>query len=174
MIKGNVSSFLTAPGSEFPPGRHFQRTARGLFHLLDMHFTPQASSSSGVFHTGPSTPNDNLLLLCEIVVAVQREQAWEQQVKRKKAGRVSRLGGTHLNPCRETPNASSDEGGKGKKINILHARSTASASQHRTAAIWMASPTEPCPFHGESPTKYRPTDTQDTYPKFREKKILTA
>lgn len=103
------------PGSEFPPGRHFQRTARGLFHLLDTHFTPQASSSSGVFHTGPSMPNDNLLLLCEIVAAVQREQAWEQQVKRKKAGRVSRLGGTHLNPCRETPNASSDGGGKEKK-----------------------------------------------------------
>lgn len=151
MIKGNISSFLTAPGSEFPRGRHFQRAARGLFHLLDLHFTPQASSSTGVFHVGPSMPNDNLPPLCEVVATVQREQAWKQQVRRKKAGRALRLEGTHLNPCHQTPNASSDEGGKEKKRkkkDILHARSTASASQHSSAAIWLTSPTDPRPFHG--------------------------
>lgn len=169
MIKGNVSSFLTAPSSEFPPDRHFQCTTSGLFHQLDMHFTPQASCSPGVFHARPFMTNDNLPPLCEIVVAVQKEQAWKQQVRRKKSGRALRLDGTHLNPCHHTPNASSDEGGKEKKINILHARSTASASQHSSAAIWLASPTDPRPFHGESPT-----DSWDTYHKCRAKKIPAA
>lgn len=177
MIKGNISSFLTAPGSEFPRGRHFQRAARGLFHLLDLHFTPQASSSTGVFHVGPSMPNDNLTPLCEVVVTVQREQAWKQQVRRKKAGRALRLEGTHLNPCHQTPNASSDEGGKEKKKekkkDILHARSTASTSQQSSAAIWLASPTDPPPLP-RHPTKYRPTDTRDTYPKCRARKIPAA
>lgn len=115
MIKGNLSSFLTAPGSEFPPGRHFQHTARELFHLLGTHLTPQASSSPGVFHMGPSITNDNLPPLCEVVVVVQREQAWKQQVRRKKTGRASRLEATHLNPCPQTPNTSGDEGEKEKK-----------------------------------------------------------
>lgn len=136
MIKGNISSFLTAPGSEFPRGRHFQRAARGLFHLLDLHFTPQASSSTGVFHVGPSMPNDNLTPLCEVVATVQREQAWKQQVRRKKAGRALRLEGTHLNPCHQTPNASSDEGGKEKKKRKKERYSACQIySQHKSAEL---------------------------------------
>lgn len=73
MIKGNLPSFLTAPSSDLPPDQHFRGTARGLFHLLDMHFTPQANSSLGVFHVGPSMPNYNLPPLCEMVAVVQGE-----------------------------------------------------------------------------------------------------
>lgn len=104
--------FLTVPHSKFPPGRHFQLLVRGLFHLLDMHFmfhlldmhfTPQASSSPGVFHVGSPMPSDKLPPLCEIVAAVQREQAWKQQAGRKRAGKTLRLKGICLNPFHQTP-----------------------------------------------------------------------
>lgn len=94
--------FLTAPHSEFPPGKPFQLIARGLFHLVDMHFmfllldmpfTPQAS----VFHLGSSMPSDKLPPLCEIVAAVPRESAWKHQFGRKRAGKALRLKGTCLN-----------------------------------------------------------------------------
>jgi len=90
MIKGNVSFFPTAPGLEFPPGRLFQHTARGLFHLLDIHFTPQASLPQVSF--GPSMPNDSLLPLCKMVAAVQREQAWKQQVRKEKSRERFKIG----------------------------------------------------------------------------------
>lgn len=112
--------FLTASCSEFSPGKRFQLIARELFHLLDMHFifllldmpfTPQASTSPGVFHVRSSMPSDKLPPLCEVVAAVQREQAWKQQVGRKRAGKALRSKGTCLNPFHQTPNAFSDEGG---------------------------------------------------------------
>lgn len=79
------------------------------------YFTPRASYSSGVFHTGPSTPDPNLLPSCYRAAPVQEEQAQKLQDRRKAAGRALRLEATRLNSCQHAPNVSNDEGEKGKK-----------------------------------------------------------
>lgn len=83
-----------------------------MFLLLDKALTPQASSSPGAFHVGTSLPSDKVPPLCQIVAAVQREQAWKQQVGRKRAGKALRLKGTRLNPSIKLQMPSVTKGGK--------------------------------------------------------------